>query len=214
MFFFLILLLTLTLIYVSLINTSIKIEFFTNPDDISNNPSAISIAKKLDLNLSRIHNFKEIGDITKTDEYQIYFEVYPRTVVESSAPTIKNIKDTLQSMIINKDAFDVKSSNGSDVFLAKITVEEADRPIPGRINDKKIISQFIDPSIDGQIKYLKYKKTGVPEEPEMDPRYKFEGAGLVLEPIPIPMSTTIPTPEPTNIPMPPTTQTASPTPYV
>lgn len=196
MFFFLILLLTLTLIYVSLINTSIKIEFFTDPQDLSNNSSAISIAKKLDINTSRIHNFKETGDITKTDEYQIYFEVYPRTVVETSAPTIKNIKDTLQSMIVNKDAFDVKSSNGSDVFLAKITVEEADRPIPGRITDKKIISQFMDPSIDGQIKYLKYKKTGIQEDPEMDPRYKFEGTGLVLEPIPTPGQSSIPTPTP------------------
>ena len=47
MFFFLVLLLTLTLIYVSLVNTTIKIEFFIDPADMSNNSSLNSIAQKL-----------------------------------------------------------------------------------------------------------------------------------------------------------------------
>ena len=169
---------------------------------MSNNSSLNSIAQKLGINKSRIHNFKETGDITKTDEYQIYFEVYPRTVTESSAPTIKNIVDNLKQMITDKEAFDVKSLNGSDVFLAKINIEEVDLPIPGKITNKKIISQFMDPSIDGQIKYLKYKKTGVPEDPEMDPRYKFVGSSLVLDPIPIPFITPSPTPSLNGISIP------------
>ena len=50
MFFFLVLLLTLTLIYVSLVNTTIKIEFFIDPADMSNNSSLNSIAQKLGIN--------------------------------------------------------------------------------------------------------------------------------------------------------------------
>ncbi len=198
MMFFIILLLTLTLIYISIMKISIKIEFFEDID--TPKQSLISIAKQLDIDPIRIHNFTETGDINKLDEYQITFDIYPRTIVESSAPTILNIKDTLNRMIINKDDFEVKSYNGSSVFLYKISFEEVDRPIPGKVTDEKIISKFIDESIDGQMKYLKYKKTGFPEIPALDPRYKFDKGEIVLEPIPTPFNTESPTPNPSMIP--------------
>ncbi len=205
MIFFIILLLTLTLIYISIMKISIRIEYFEDID--SKKQSLISIAQQLDIDPNRIHNFKEIGDINKLDEYQITFDIYPRTVIESSAPTISNIKDKLNQMITNKDDFEVKSYNGSSEFLYKISFEEVDRPIPGKITDKKIISKFIDESIDAQIKYLKYKQYGFPENPAMDPRYKFDKGGLVLEPIPTPFNTESPTPNPSLMP----TQTQVPT---
>jgi hypothetical protein len=177
---------------------SIRIEYFEDID--SKKQSLISIAQQLDIDPNRIHNFKEAGDVNKLDEYQITFDIYPRTVIESSAPTISNIKDKLNQMITDKDDFEVKSYNGSSVFLYKISFEEVDRPIPGKITDKKIISKFVDESIDGQIKYLKYKQSGFSENPEMDPRYKFDKGGLSLDPIPTPFYTESPTPNPSLMP--------------
>jgi hypothetical protein len=69
----------------------------------------------------------------------------------------------------------------------------------------------MDPSIDGQIKYLNYKKKGVEEDPEMDPRYKFEGASLVLEPIPTPFNIPTPSSTPTSSEISLTTTTPTPT---
>jgi hypothetical protein len=199
LFFFMVLIVTLTLIYVSLVKTSIKIEFFENP-------STNSISNQLGINSSRIHNFKETGDINNTDQYQIYFEIYPRLISEPNSLSIKDLLDKIKKMSDNRDAFNIKTANGVDVFLAKINVEETNKPNPGKSslsssdNNSKIISKFMDPSIDGQVKYLKYKKTGIKEEPELEPRYKFEKGSLVLEPIPTTSytPTSVPTPFPTN----------------
>ena len=187
--FFLILIVSATIIYLVLYKLSIKIENFA-VSGINNKPD---LAFKLGITESRIKNYTETGDITNPGTFEIKFDIYPRTVAQKDQPLIKELDKKLETMKNSNDTFRIKSGTSQDVFLSKIShkvvelVDEAENAIQ---------SKFVDKTLNSQVKYLEDQKKGMITDLGIEPRLKFVN-GEVKE---IPLPTYAPTPQPTTRP--------------
>ena len=186
--FFLILIITATIIYLVLFKLTIKIESFANP---VNNKT--DLAFKLGISESRIKNYLESGDITNPGTFEINFDIYPRTIAQKDQPLIKELDKKLANMKSKGETFKIKSDTNQDVYLSKIeykTIELANTAM------NTMQGKFVDPSINSQIKYLEDQKKGMITDLGIEPRLSFVD-GEVKE---IPLPTFGPTPRPTTRP--------------
>lgn len=180
--FFIGLLITATIIFLSLTRTTLKVEYFTDSLPIN------SLATELGISPSRIRNFKEIGDINNPSQYSISFEIHPRNIMMKYDPLLSDIEKKIKDMISTNKTFDIKSSTDQDVFLSKITMnyaEPSNVAMEEKQQQQKYV-KFVNPEFNGAISYLKDVQQGLPEDPFLDPRYKFEKGKLVLNEIPTP----------------------------
>jgi hypothetical protein len=206
--FFAVLFISITLIYLVLYKISeddyqIQAEHFT----VNSNSGKNTIVSRLGISENRIRNYKESGDSDDTNDFQIEFEIYPRNLSEKKQPSITELETTLQNMISNKDILKIQSGEGQNIYLGKIKVESInlnENGIKQKEKDdekQKEKSKFVDPSIDYQLNYLKYLKSGIHNEISIQPRYKFNNMGkLELENIPTPTPTSTKTPTITSSP--------------
>ncbi len=187
--FFLILIISASIIYLVLYKLSIKIENFA----VSGTNNKPDLAFKLGITESRIKNYTENGEINNPGTFEINFDIYPRTVAQKDQPLIKELEKKLETMKNNSDTFRIKSGNSQDVFLSKISykvvelVDEAENAMK---------SKFIDKTLNSQIKYLEDQKKGMITDLGIEPRLQFVN-GEVKE---IPLPTYEPTPKPTTRP--------------
>jgi hypothetical protein len=176
--FFLGLLITTTIIFLSLNRTTLKVEYFSDPSIPIN-----GISSQLEINQSRIRNFQETGDINNPREYSISFEIHPRNIMMKSDPLLSDIEKKIKDMISTNKTFDIKSSTNQDVFLSKITINQVETPTVTEDKQKKYV-QFVNPELKGAINYLKDTQSGLPDDPFLDPRYTFDKGKLVLNVLP------------------------------
>jgi hypothetical protein len=184
--FFLGLLITVTIIFLSLNRTTLKVEYFSNPSIPIN-----SISTQLAINPSRIRNFQETGDMNIPGQYNISFELHPRNIMMKSDPLLSDLEKKIKDMITTQKSFDIKTSTNQDVFLSKITLNQVEIPTITEDKQKKY-TQFINPELKGTINYLKDAQAGLPDDPFIDPRYSFDKGKVVLNPLPTPSSITRP----------------------
>jgi hypothetical protein len=178
--FFLGLLITTTIIFLSLNRTTLKVEYFSDSSIPLN-----SISNQLAINPSRIRNFRETGDINVPGEYNISFELHPRNIMMKSDPLLSDLEKKIKDMITTKKSFDIKSSTNQDVFLSKITLNQVETPTITEDKQKKY-TQFVNPELKGTINYLKDIQSGLPDDPFLDPRYSFDKGKVVLNALPTP----------------------------
>lgn len=178
--FFLGLLITITIIFLSLNRTTLKVEYFSDPSIPIN-----GISSQLGINPSRIQNFQETGDINNPSEYSITFEIHPRNIMMKSDPLLSDLEKKIKDMITTNKSFDIKSSNNQDIFLSKITINQLETPTITEDTQKKY-TQFVNPELKGAINYLKDAQAGLPDDPFLDPRYTFDKGKLVLNALPTP----------------------------
>jgi hypothetical protein len=186
--FFLGLLITVTIIFLSLNRTTLKVEYFSDSSIPINR-----IASQLGINPSRIRNFQETGDINNPVEYTISFEIHPRNIMMKSDPLLSDLEKKIKDMISTNKTFDIKSSTNQDVFLSKITLNQIETPTVTEDKQQKYV-QFINPELKGTINYLKDTEAGLPNDPFLDPRYSFDKGKLLLNALPTPSSIIRPTP--------------------
>jgi hypothetical protein len=189
--FFLVLFISITIIYLVLCQTGIKFEY-----DFENFESKISpqksIAFKLGISENRIRNYKEKGNPDDTNSFNIEFEIHPRSLFDKkSEPFVDDIQIKLKEMSDNKDIIQLQSLSGQNIYMGKIKVSEklkSNSLIEKEKEEKETRkSKFVDPSLKFEINYLKSQETGIPDEPSIEPRYKFNQIGkLTLEQIPTP----------------------------
>jgi len=184
--FFLGLLITVTIIFLSLNRTTLKVEYFSDPSIPIN-----SISTQLAINPSRIRNFRETGDMNIPGQYNISFELHPRNIMMKSDPLLSDLEKKIKDMITTQKSFDIKTSTNQDVFLSKITLNQIETPNLEEEKQKKY-TQFINPELKGTINYLKDAQSGLPDDPFIDPRYSFDKGKVVLNPLPTPSSITRP----------------------
>lgn len=187
--FFLILIITATIIYLVLYKLSIKIENFV----VSNKNNKSDLAFKLGITESRIKNYVESGEITNPGAFEVKFDIYPRTIAQKDQPLVKDLEKKIKTMSDKGDTFKIKSGQNQDVFLSKISYKVIE------LNDEAenaLKSKFLDPSINSQIKYLEDQKKGMITDLGIEPRLSFLD-GEVKE---IPLPTYGPTPSPTTRP--------------
>jgi hypothetical protein len=192
--FFLILIITATIIYLVLYKLSTKIEIQEKEHfAVSNTKNKVDIAFKLGISESRIKNYVESGDITDPSTFEVNFDIFPRTVAQKNQPMIKDLETKIKTMKDGNDTFKIKSDQNQDVFLSKISynVMELKTEAERTLNNK-----FVDPSINSQIKYLEDQKKGMVSDLGIEPRLMFVN-GQVKE---IPLPTYSPTPRPSNRP--------------
>ena len=199
---FIVLFISISIIYLVLSRISIQNEMLENfenninKNDIPKN----EIATKLGIDINRIHNYVETGDENDTNDFQIKFDIYPRTLNKKNNPTINKIQEKINTMINNKDILEIPTSTGKVMYLKKINVEE----VKLNSNNKEIEkekNEYIDQNIDSEIKYLNAQKSGFLKEISIEPRYQFNNKGK-LELISIPTPTTRPTSTSTSLPAP------------
>jgi hypothetical protein len=178
--FFIGLLITATIIFLSLTRTTLKVEYFTDSLPIN------SLATELGISPSRIRNFKEIGDINNPSQYSISFEIHPRNIMMKSDPLLSDIEKKIKDMISTNKTFDIKSSTDQDVFLSKITMNYVEPTNVTTEEKQQKYVKFVNPEFNGAISYLKDVQQGLPDDPFLDPRYKFEKGKIVLNEIPTP----------------------------
>ncbi len=184
--FFLGLLITATIIFLSLNRTTLKVEYFSDSSIPIN-----SISNQLAINPSRIRNFQEIGDINKPGEYTISFEIHPRNIMMKTDPLLSDLEKKIKDMITTNKSFDIKSSTNEDVFLSKITLNQIETPTIAEDKQQKYV-KFINPELKGAINYLKDEQSGLPDDPFLDPRYSFDKGKVVLNTLPTPSFITTP----------------------
>jgi hypothetical protein len=207
--FFLVLFISITLIYlvlykISELESDSQLQVQNEMEHFTVNSNSIQSAKnsimsRLGISENRIHNYKESGDVNDTNEFKIEFEIYPRNLSDKKQPSIVEIETILNDMINNKDIFKIQSSSGQNVYIGKIKVDSINlnKNNEKQKEDKKEEDGYINPSIDYQMNYLKYLKSGIHNETSIQPRYKFNNLGkLELEQIPTPSSKPSLTPKP------------------
>jgi hypothetical protein len=196
--FFIVLFLSVSIIYLVLSRISIQNEMLENfenninKNDIPKN----EIATKLGIDVNRIRNYIESGDENDTNDFQIKFDIYPRTLNKKNNPTINQIQEKINTMMSNKDILQIPISTGKIMYLKKIKVDQ----VKLNDNNKEIEmekNEYVDPAIDNKIKYLNAQKSGFLKEISIEPRYTFNNKGK-LELIPIPTPTIRVTPTPTS----------------
>lgn len=195
---FLVLFFSISIIFCVLSRVSIQNEMLENfenninKNDIPKN----ELATKLGIDVNRIRNYVELGDENDTNDFQIKFDIYPRTLNKKNNPTINQIQEKINTMMSDKYILQIPISTGKTMYLKKIKVNQ----VKLNSNNKEIEkekNEYIDPSIDNNIKYLDAQKSGFLKEISIEPRYKFNNTGK-LELIPIPTPTKGATPSPTS----------------
>ena len=194
--FLLVLFISITIIYLVLCQTGFQYQYnLNNLDNLEHFDSKISpqtsIAFKLGISENRIRNYKEKGNADDTNNFKVEFEIHPRTIFDKkSEPYIDDIELKLNDMIDNKDIIKLQSTSGQNVYMGKIKVNTILKSNykEEKENEKEMTkAKFVDPSLKFEINYLKSQEKGIPEEPSIEPRYKFNNAGkLKLQPIPRP----------------------------
>jgi len=193
-----VLFISVSIIYLVLSRISIQNEMLENfqnninKNDIPKN----EIATKLGIDVNRIRNYIESGDENDTNDFQIKFDIYPRTLNKKNNPTINQIQEKINTMMSDKDILQIPISTGKTMYFKKIKVTQ----VKLNSNTKEIEkekNEYVDPSIDNQIKYLDAQKSGFLKEISIEPRYKFNNKGK-LELLPIPTPTKQATPAPTS----------------
>ena len=166
------------MIYLVLNNYStVKIEYFG--DAPTKNPNAIkSIASHLGISENRIKKYREVGNSSNTNNFYIEFEIHPRGMVQKSDPLIVDLKTKLSNFKRSMDPFNIKTVDGKNLYLVDIKYDEITRiiPTPGPTVNP---AGFINPAWEGSIKYLKYKQSGFPEDPDLDPVYSLDKGQVV-----------------------------------
>ena len=189
--FFLVLLASLTLIYL-VCQSRTEIEGFAIPGE-KKSMIKQEIAEQLKVDPGRFKNFVESGDPTNVDQYKVSFHIYPRTVGQPNQPLITEVLNTLDEMKEQKKFFKTTTELGQDIFLSDITVKVKD--IIDEEKEAERQKQFINPAYTGQIKYLEDKRRGIAHDPQLDRMHRFEKGEIVLDPEP---ETITPTPTPTH----------------
>ena len=194
--FLLVLFISITIIYLVLCQTGFQYQYnLNNLDNLEHFDSKISpqtsIAFKLGISENRIRNYKEKGNADDTNNFKVEFEIHPRTIFDKkSEPYIDDIELKLNDMIDNKDIIKLQSTSGQNVYMGKIKVNTILKSNykEEKENEKEMTkAKFVDPSLKFEINYLKSQEKGIPEEPSIEPRYKFNNVGkLKLETIPTP----------------------------
>ena len=192
--FLLVLFISITIIYLVLCQTGFQYQYnLNNLDNLEHFDSQISpqtsIAFKLGISENRIRNYKEKGNADDTNNFKVEFEIHPRTIFDKkSEPYIDDIELKLNDMIDNKDIIKLQSTSGQNVYMGKIKVNTILKSNykEEKENEKEMTkAKFVDPSLKFEINYLKSQEKGIPEEPSIEPRYKFNNVGkLKLETIP------------------------------
>ena len=189
--FLLVLFISITIIYLVLCQTGFQYQY--NLNNLEHFDSQISpqtsIAFKLGISENRIRNYKEKGNADDTNNFKVEFEIHPRTIFDKkSEPYIDDIELKLNDMIDNKDIIKLQSTSGQNVYMGKIKVNTILKSNykEEKENEKEMTkAKFVDPSLKFEINYLKSQEKGIPEEPSIEPRYKFNNVGkLKLETIP------------------------------
>ena len=193
-----VLFISVSIIYLVLSRISIQNEMLENfenninKNDIPKN----EIATKLGIDVNRIRNYIESGDENDTNDFQIKFNIYPRTLNKKNNPTINQIQEKINTMMSNKDILEIPISTGKTMYFKKIKVTQ----VKLNSNNKEIEkekNEYVDQSIDNQIKYLNAQKSGFLKEISIEPRYTFNNKRK-LELISIPTPTIRVTPSPTS----------------
>jgi len=200
-----ILFISTTLIYLAVCKKTIQIniENFENTQITNsiNNISIENIANQLKISPTRIKNYKENGLIDNTDTYSIEFEIQPRNILQLklNEHSLDEIEQKLLKMTQENESFNLKSSNGKDIFLSKILINstESNKIIDENQKRKEDLmknkDKFVDPQLEKSIKYLKNTEKGFADDYDLDPRYYFDKGNLLLEEDP----SITPTPEQT-----------------
>jgi hypothetical protein len=193
--FFIILIITATIIYLVLYKLSIKIESFANPNPNINNK--VDLAFKLGISESRIKNYVESGEITNPGTFEVNFDIYPRTIAQKDQPLIRELDKKLENMKTKNETFKIKSDTSQDVFLSKIeykTVELSDSSVTS------LKAKFVDDSLNSQVKYLEDQKKGMITDLGIEPRLRFVNGEVKEIPLPTYAPTPRPTPRPSSAP--------------
>ncbi len=196
-----ILLISITLIYLSLINkqnSTYKIDYQeTYVEHFAEDPKA-RIANLLGFDISRMKNFKEIGDSSKANEYQIEFEINPRSINQINELTINDLVKKFSKLKTNliENPLSIVNSANKTILLSKINFQQLENKKLAEL--RELETKFENQEFIPAAKYLESLHRGVPKDVWIEPRYKFENNTLVLEPLPTPTkSSTTPTPTPT-----------------
>ncbi len=196
---FLVLLISITIIYLALINKqNFKYDF--NYQESQNEHFAIdpktTIANRLGFDPSRLHNYKEVGDVTKANEFQVQFDIYPRTINQISEPSIADLVKNFSKLKLNENPITIETTYNKKILLAKISFEELENKKIAELRDLE--TKFENSEFIPAAKYLESLHRGVPNDPWIEPRYTFKDNKLVLETLPIPTMTPTPTPTSTT----------------
>jgi hypothetical protein len=198
---FIVLLISITLIYLALINTqnsTYKIDYQENDVEHFGEDPKIKIAGVLGFDSSRLHNFKETGDPNRSNEYQITFDVHPRSINQIAEPTIDDLVKKFSKLKLNENPISIVNTANKTILLSKINFQQLENKKLAEI--RALETKFENPEFEPAAKYLQSLQRGVQKDVWIEPRYKFENNKLVLEPLPTPTqkpsSTSTPTPTP------------------
>ena len=185
-----ILFITVTIIYLVLYKICAIPEYnkYENFVTVDNNIPRNEIANKLNIDVNRIHNYVEKGDVNDAIQFTVEFDIYPRTLAKSNNPSIKQIEEQLNNIITQKDIFKIQTSTGEPGYFKNIKITSVDINQQNQQNNEtkqKDKNSFVNSDIEAEIKYLKSQQSGFKKEASIEPRYKFNNRGkLELEPIP------------------------------
>lgn len=163
----------------------------------------VNLMSILNVSNDRIQNIK-VTEETDESSFQIEFEVLPRKLGQDQQPILKEIKEELGLKVSNLN-FPIITDGENQKTLANFEFQEipltsennqedqnnntnntnnANNTIDNNQN-KKDKKQYINPSYQPQIKYLKYLESGFHHDPEIDRTYKLnDKAKIYLEPLP------------------------------
>lgn len=200
---FLVLLISITIIYLALINkqnSTYKINNDVNNVNVEHfaeDPKA-RIANLLGFDISRLRDFKETGDPNKANEYQIQFDIYPRSINQIADPTISDLFTKFSKLKLNENPLSIVNSANKTILLGKIKFEQLENKKLAEI--RALETKFENQEFEPAAKYLQSLHRGVPKDDWIEPRYKFKDNKLVLEPLPTPTKnpSSTPTPAPTQ----------------
>lgn len=195
---FLVLLISSTIIYLALINKQ-NFKYNFNYQEKQNEHFALDpktiLANRLGFDSSRLHNYKEVGDANKANEFQVQFDIYPRTINQIAEPTIADLVKKFNKLKLSENPITIETIYDKKILLAKISFEELENKKIAELKERG--AKFENGEFKPAAKYLESLYRGVPKDPWIEPRYKFKDNQLVLEPLPTPTTTPTPTSQPT-----------------
>jgi hypothetical protein len=182
-----ILFITVTIIYLVLYKICYIPEYnqYEHFYTVDNNIPRNEIANKLNIDVNRIHNYVEKGDVNDTTQFSIEFDIYPRTLAKSNNPSIKQIEEQLNNIINNKEIMKIQTSTGVLGYFKNIKIKSVDINKQNQEIKRNEEAEFVNPELEPGIKYLESQQKGFKKEASIEPRYKFNRKGeLELEPLP------------------------------
>lgn len=177
------------IIILTIFNKKTILESFSNSEE-RKQAIRIELMSMLGVSNDRILNIQENGEYD-SPEWVLTFDLLPRNVNQKDQPLLKEIKERISLMLseLNFPKMIVQSSQKS---LGQFNFQE--KPLDNSlsnlnqddsIEEEKIKAGFINPSYDGQIKYLQYLKSGFHNDPEINRSYAMDNkCQIYLEPLP------------------------------